>query len=48
VNMPRIPMVTNHAFVIKSGNMVENLAQLSLDQITKFRNFKSSIQLALT
>ncbi len=26
VNMPRIPIVINHAFVIKSKNMVEILA----------------------
>jgi len=44
--MPRIPIVTDHAFVIKSNNIVENLAQLSLDETTKFRNFKSSIQVA--
>jgi phosphotransferase system IIA component len=44
VNMPRIPIVTNHAFVIKSENMVEILAQLSLDEITKFKNSKSSIK----
>jgi hypothetical protein len=25
MNMPRIPIGTNHAFVIKSENMVENL-----------------------
>jgi hypothetical protein len=42
--MPRIPIVINHAFVIKSENMVENLAQLSLDEITKFKNSESSIQ----
>jgi hypothetical protein len=27
--------------------MVENLAHLSLDEITKFRNLESSIQMAL-
>jgi len=30
--MPKIPTIINHAFVIKSKNMVENLAQLSLDK----------------
>ncbi len=35
VNMPIILIVTNHAFVIKSKNMVENLAQPSLDETIK-------------
>jgi hypothetical protein len=30
--MPKIPTIINHACVIKSKNMVENLAQLSLDK----------------
>jgi len=34
VNMPRIFTFTNHAFIIESKNMVENLAQPSLDEIT--------------
>jgi hypothetical protein len=46
--MPRILIVTNHASVIKLENMVENLAQPSLDETTKFKNSKSSTQLALT
>jgi hypothetical protein len=33
VNMLIIPIVTNHACIIKLENMVENLAQLSLDEI---------------
>jgi hypothetical protein len=45
--MPRIPTITNHAFVIELENMVENLAQLSLDETVKFRNFESLIQVAL-
>ncbi len=45
--MPRIPIVIDHAFVIKSDNIVENLAQLSLDETAKLRNSKSSIQVAL-
>jgi hypothetical protein len=45
--MPRIPIVIDHAFVIKSNNIVENLAQLSLDETAKLRNSKSSIQVAL-
>ncbi len=36
VNMPTIPIVTNHASVIESENIVENLAQPSLDESTKF------------
>ncbi len=36
VNMPKIPIVTNHASIIESENMVENLAQPSLDEIIKF------------
>jgi len=31
VDMPRIPIITNHVFMIKLENMVENLAKLSLD-----------------
>jgi hypothetical protein len=34
--MPKIPIVTNHASIIESENMVENLAQPSLDEIIKF------------
>jgi len=45
--MPRIPTITNHAFVIELDNMVENLAQPSLDETVKFRNFESLIQMAL-
>jgi hypothetical protein len=46
--MPIIPIVTNHASVIKSENMVENLAQPSLDEIAKLINSKNSTQLAST
>jgi hypothetical protein len=46
--MLRIPIITNHAYVIKSKNMVENLAQPSLDEIGKFNFFESSIQVAST
>jgi len=45
--MPKIPTVANHASVIKSKNMVENLAQPSLYEIVDFKNSKSSTQLAL-
>jgi len=47
VNMFRIPIITNHASVIESENMVENLAQPSLNETIKLRNSRSSIQLAL-
>ncbi len=47
VNMPRIPIITNDAFVIEFENMVENLAQLSLHETTEFKNSGSSIQMAL-
>jgi hypothetical protein len=47
VNMLRIPIVTNHASVIKLENMVENLAQPSLDETIMLRNFRSLIQMAL-
>jgi hypothetical protein len=46
--MLRIPTITNHAFVIKSKNMVENLAQPSLDETIEFNFFESSIQVAST
>jgi len=46
VNMLIIPTITNHAFVIESENMVENLAQTSLDETTEFKYSKSSIQVA--
>jgi hypothetical protein len=36
--MPRIPIVTNHASIIESINMVENLAQPSLNEATKLRS----------
>jgi hypothetical protein len=45
--MLRIPIVTNHAFVIELENMVENLAQPSFDKIVELRNLKSSTQVAL-
>jgi len=45
--MLRIHIVTNHAFVIELENMVENLAQPSLDETVKFKKFRSSIQMAL-
>jgi hypothetical protein len=48
VNMPRIPTIINHASIIESQNMVENLAQPSLDEIVKFINFESSTQVAST
>jgi hypothetical protein len=40
--MPKIPTVTNHASIIESENMVENLAQLSLDETAKLNFFESS------
>jgi hypothetical protein len=40
--MLRIPTIINHAFVIELENMVENLAQISLDETSKFRFFESS------
>jgi hypothetical protein len=40
--MPKIPIVINHAFVIKSENMLENFAQLSLDETAELRNFEST------
>jgi hypothetical protein len=45
--MPIIPIVTNHASVIESENMVKNLAQPSLDKFIKFKNYESSTQVAL-
>jgi short-subunit dehydrogenase involved in D-alanine esterification of teichoic acids len=45
--MPRIPIVINHASIIKSKNMVENLAQPSLDETIEFINLESTIQVAL-
>jgi phosphotransferase system IIA component len=39
MNMLIIPIVTNHAFVIKLENMVEILAQLSLDEIVELNFF---------
>jgi hypothetical protein len=47
VKMPRIPTTTNPAFVIELKNMVEKLAQLSLDEIAEFKFFESSTQVAL-
>jgi hypothetical protein len=44
VNIPRIPAITNHAYVIESENMVENLEQPSLDEVVEFRNPKNSTQ----
>jgi len=43
-----IPTITNHAFVIESKNIVENLAQLSLDESAELKFFESSTQVALT
>ncbi len=40
--MPRIPIVANHASIIESENMVEKLAQLSLDEVVKLRKFNSN------
>jgi hypothetical protein len=45
--MPKILVITNHAYVIKSESMVENLERLSLDEDVEFRNPKNSIQEAL-
>jgi hypothetical protein len=45
--MPRIPIITNHAFVTELENMVENLGQLSLDETIEFRNLERSTQVAL-
>jgi hypothetical protein len=47
VNMPRIPIITNHASIIKFKNMVENLAQPSLDEIVELKNLESSTQMTL-
>ncbi len=47
MNMPKIPIVINHASVIKFKNMVENLAQPSLDETTELINFESSTQVVL-
>jgi hypothetical protein len=46
--MLRILTITNHTFVIELDNMVENLAQTSLDETLEFRNFESSTQVAST
>jgi hypothetical protein len=40
VNMPRILTIISHAYVIKSNNMVENLTQPSLDEITNLEILK--------
>jgi len=48
VNMFIIPTITNHAFVIESKNMVENLAQTSLDETIELKYFESSIQVEST
>jgi hypothetical protein len=48
VNMLKIPITINHAFVIESYNMVENLEQFSLDEVVELLNPKSSTQKALT
>ncbi len=48
VNMLQIPTITNHPFVSKLENMVENLEQFSLDEIVECKNLESSIQEALT
>jgi hypothetical protein len=45
--MPKIPVIINHAFVIKSKNMVENLAQPSFDEVAKLKNPESSTQVVL-
>jgi hypothetical protein len=45
--MLKIPAIINHASIIKSNNMVENLAQPSLYETIELRNSKSSTQLAL-
>jgi len=37
----------HHTMETPSKNMVENLAQLSLDETTKFKFFESSTQVAL-
>ncbi len=36
MNMLNILRITNHAFVIESNNMVENLEQFSLDEVVGF------------
>ncbi len=48
VDMPIIPIITNHASIIESKNMVENFAQPSLDETIQLKNYESSIQVALT
>ncbi len=45
--MLKIPIITNHAFVIELKNMVENLVQPSLYEIVELRNPGSSTQEAL-
>jgi hypothetical protein len=45
--MPRIHVVINHAFLIELENMVENLAQPSLDETVKLINPEISTQVAL-
>ncbi len=45
--MLKILTITNHASIIESKNMVENLAQPSLDEIAKLKNLESSTQVAL-
>jgi hypothetical protein len=40
--MPRIPIVANHASIIESEKMVQNLAQLSLDEVVELRKFNSN------
>jgi hypothetical protein len=47
VNMLKILIITKHAYVIELENMVENLAQPSLDETIELKNPKSSIQVAL-
>jgi hypothetical protein len=40
-------IIIDHASVIELENMVENLAQPSLDETVELKNLKSSIQVAL-
>jgi hypothetical protein len=45
--MPEIPIVTSHAVVIKLKNIVENLAQPSLDETVELKNLECSTQVTL-
>jgi hypothetical protein len=44
--MPKILTIINHAYVIELENMVENLAQPSLDEIAELKNLETQVALA--